>query len=1035
MVPRPCNALGRLHSESEPEPPSPSPVAETRRIWPLALVALLLVATPVAAQSFVNFETPHVHPLDRVGDRLLAVNTADNRLEVFDISSGAPVSVGAVPVGLDPVSVRALDANTAWVVNHISDSVSVVDLTTLNVIATVPTRDEPCDVVFAGSPLRAFVSCSQVNAVQVFDPSDLTVPPTTVDIVGEDPRALAVSADGSTVYAAIFESGNGTTILGGGQLASGTLGFPPNVVSDPTGPYGGQNPPPNDGAGFEPALNPVLPGGGLPVGLIVRRNELGLWWDDNGGDWTELVSGSEAARSGRMPGWDLWDHDVAVIDANSLSVSYVDRLMNLCMGLAVHPVTGEVTLVGTDALNEVRFEPNLNGVFLRVLLAQADPTGGAAPAIVDLNPHLDYTESTVAPALRDQSLGDPRAIVWAPSGDRAFVAGLGSNNVVVIDATGARVGSPIEVGEGPTGLVLDATGTTLYVLNKFSATVTTIDVASATATSDVAFYDPTPAAIRDGRFALYDTHGTSGTGHVSCGSCHADARLDRLAWDLGDPSGDMQPFTGNCFTVPGLGGCDDFHPMKGPMTTQTLQDIIGKEPLHWRGDRNGIEDFNPAFVALLGAPSELTAFEMQQFEDFLATIHYPPNPYREFDNSLPTNLPLDGHYSTGRFNPATEGDPLPNGNAQSGLSFYRNSFLDAPFQCVTCHTLPTGAGPDFAIVGLGLQPVPVGPMGEHHLGVVGVDGSTNISIKIPHLRNLYEKTGFEMTQLRNTVGFGFLHDGSVDSLSRFLTEPAFSVVSDQQVADLVAFMLAFSGSDLPQGSVSTILEPPGVPSRDAHAAVGTQLTFDAVTRTDPLAIALYGEMMLLADQGDVGLVAKGRQAGLARGYRYGGGQWQSDRASEAVTATALRLAADTGSEITITVVPSGSQTRIGIDRDLDGAYDRDELDVCADPADPTSTPATSSCGEQFVRADCNADGQIDISDPVTLLESLFAGGAPPPCDDACDANDDGAPNIADVVFILTYNFSGGVDPSAPFPTCGADPTADGLGCGAFAACP
>ena len=67
--------------------------------------------------------------------------------------------------------------------------------------------------------------------------------------------------------------------------------------------------------------------------------------------------------------------------------------------------------------------------------------------------------------------------------------------------------------------------------------------------------------------------------HVSCASCHPDARLDRLAWDLGNPAGGL---------------VQSFHPMKGPMVTQTLQDIIleGDNPLHWRGDRNGIEDFN-----------------------------------------------------------------------------------------------------------------------------------------------------------------------------------------------------------------------------------------------------------------------------------------------------------------------------------------------------------------------------------------------------------------------------------------------------------
>jgi hypothetical protein len=38
------------------------------------------------------------------------------------------------------------------------------------------------------------------------------------------------------------------------------------------------------------------------------------------------------------------------------------------------------------------------------------------------------------------------------------------------------------------------------------------------------------------------------------------------------------------------------------------------------------------------------------------------------------------------------------------------------------------------------------------------------------------------------------------------------------------------------------------------------------------------------------------------------------------------------------VVQKGTDTRLGIDRDLDGTFDRDELDVGTDPADPQSHP-------------------------------------------------------------------------------------------------
>src|SRR5262245_9301714 len=164
-----------------------------------------------ANPSFVNWETPHVHPLDLTPDgaRLLAVNTADNRLEIFTVTSAGLIHTGAVTVGLDPVSVRARTNSEAWVINHVSDTVSVVNLSTLNVVRSFHPGDEPTDVVFAGNPTRAFVCVSQENKVRVYDPDDVGAPIATIPIQGEDPRALAT--DGSSVYAAIFESGNRTT--------------------------------------------------------------------------------------------------------------------------------------------------------------------------------------------------------------------------------------------------------------------------------------------------------------------------------------------------------------------------------------------------------------------------------------------------------------------------------------------------------------------------------------------------------------------------------------------------------------------------------------------------------------------------------------------------------------------------------------------------------------------------------------------------------------------------------------------------------
>ena len=952
---------------------------------------LFSTLTTARAQSFVNWENPHVHPLDLTpdGSTLLAVNTPDNRLELFDVKDGTVVRTQPVPVGLDPVSVRARSNTEAWVVNHISDTVSIVDLVNGNVIRTLQTADEPADVIFAGNPQRAFVSCSQADEVYVFDPANLQTPPIIVPIDAEDPRALAVSTDGMTVYLAVHDSGNATTILGGGLTMAG--GFPPNVVNNPAGPYGGVNPPPNDGNSFSPPMgdfNGPAPGNPPPpgVGLIVRKNSSGQWVDDNDGDWTPFVSGAQASASGRVVGWDLPDRDVAIIDANALTITYATGIMNHCMAIAVNPGNNEITVVGTDATNEIRFEPNLNGRFGRVHLGRVHPAAPTTPTVSDLNTHLTYAPGfnfvPIAQAERDKSIGDPRGICWNDAGATGYVSGMGSNNIVVIDAGGARGGlaPTIEVGEGPTGVVLDESNERLYVLNKFASSISVVNTVSEVQIDVAPFHDPSPSTVKVGRKHLYDTHRNSGLGHLSCASCHVDARMDRLAWDLGDPQGLIKPFDQNCNAGLAIGGpCQDWHPMKGPMTTQTLQDIIGKEPHHWRADRDGLEQFAPAFQGLLGDNGPLPPQDMQEFEDFLATIHFPPNPFRRMDNTLPNDLPLPGHFTPGRFAPA--GQPLPNGDAVRGLNLYRTAGLDAGIQCVSCHTLPTGIGTNYRFNGATFAPLPPGPLGQLHHTVVSIDGSTNISIKVPQLRNLYDKVGFETTQTSNRAGFGFLHDGSVDSLARFIAEPVFGVGSDRDIADLTAFMLAFSGSDLPTGSPTNLAELPGPDSLDTHAAVGMQITFHGANNNDAADVDLLTQLANLADAGRIGLVAKGIRDGIHRGYMFAGSnQMQADRLIEVTLIDTLRTGATPGQEITFTAVPAGSQERIGIDRDEDGFLDRDERDACSSPANPLSTPNNVAITD----IDCDAD--VDGADVAMFKDCLTGANFGPP-DPGCESAD------------------------------------------------
>jgi hypothetical protein len=233
-----------------------------------------------------------------------------------------------------------------------------------------------------------------------------------------------------------------------------------------------------------------------------------------------------------------------------------------------------------------------------------------------------------------------------------------------------------------------------------------------------------------------------------------------------------------------------------------------------------------------------------------------------------------------------------------------------------------------------------------------------------------------------------LHDGSVDSIERFVSEPVFNVTSDQMVADLTAFMLAFSGSDLPAGSTTNPFEPPGPPSRDTHAAVGVQSTAGATVDASQI-----NTMTTLAATGKVGVVAKGIFGGRPRGFAYMGGTWKSDRVGETYTTTQLTSAAAAGSEITFTVVPVGSETRIGIDRDEDGYFDQNELDVCSDPASAASRPGT----QQSV--DFNGDLSVGIQDLFDFLAGYFTGAA--------DFNADGLTSVQDIFDYLAAWFACG----------------------------
>lgn len=815
-------------------------------------------------QSFVNWETPHVSPLalSPDGSRLLSVNTPAARLELFDLSSGQPVHAGRIPVGLEPVTVRLRDNAEAWVINALSDSVSIVDLVGGAVVRTLTPGDEPADVAFAGG--RAYVSCNRPNRLVVYDLNDLDASPGSIELAGTTPRSIAVSADHATLAVGIFGSGNGTT------LVSRTSAL------DPNGPYGGVNPPPTG----DPAVDAVL-AGSPPSSVIVKKDpSSGQWRDERGANWSPFVK------------WDLHDHDLALIDVASHQVRYVSGLMNLVQDVSIRP-DGTIVLVGTQAHNEVRFEPRNTGRFVRSTIALVDPAAGASTTR-DLNPHLAAAYqsgvSTIPAAERSASLADPRQCAWSADGKTGYVVGLGSNNVAVIDTDGGRI-AHIPVGQGPTGVQFDAGRGRIYVLNRFDATISTLDAGTTIELSRVSFPDPTPQVIRYGRPFLYDAHLTSGLGVTACAACHVNGRTDGLAWDLGDPAGRMKGFDQACDrlieselavnTVLKDTTCEDFHPVKGPFLTQTLQGIIGTEPFHWRGDRRSLREFNGAFVSLNGRESELSTEELDKLEAFVATIQFPPNPFRNIDNSLPERGPLGGDPRAGQdlyFNVPIDG----RASLLVDDSDILGDALAAAGPIVTCNRCHQA------------------PIGTNHAVVPGRLLGTAQSMKVPQLRGMYEKLGFSKSSAASDRGFGFTHDGGLESLDEFFHLQVFDfgegALGDQRRTDVIAFVFLMGD--------------------DTHAGAGRQVTLRGQDSGERR--ALLEQMLAIAAGGDVGLAVHVRESAggdaPAGGYVYsGGGLLRGLRDGRIISAAELQAFAAPGAEQTWTLTPLGTEESLAAD--------------------------------------------------------------------------------------------------------------------------
>jgi len=650
--------------------------------------------------------------------------------------------------------------------------------------------------------------------------------------------------------------------------------------------------------------------------------------DELGRSWDEKVRLS------------LPDEDVFVIDANGSPpaqlagpTGFYPGVGTVLFNMTVNPVNGKVYVSNTEAKNEQRFEGP--GVFAghsvrgRFSESRITVLAGTTVTARHLNKHVIYESCCVAnPSENDRSLAMPVGMAVSSDGAQLYVAAFGSSKIGVFNTAALENDSFVPSaadhiqlsGGGPSGLVLDEARGRIYALTRFNNAISIIDTQQRQEIGSAPLHNPEPTSVTAGRRFLYDARRTSTHGDSSCASCHVFGDFDSLAWDLGDPDGDVVSNPNE--RISSAGPETTFHPMKGPMTTQSLRGMANHGPMHWRGDRTGgsgtyplnapnaqpdtgsfneeaaFKKFNPAFAGLLGNSGMLTEQELQAFTDFILQNTYPPNPIRSLDNQLSPDEAV-------------------------GREVY-NTSLSPTKTCQTCHVVDPNGNRAFDVARPGF-------FGSAGLTVQGE--SQGQSMKVPHFRNMYQKVGmfgmgpqpvnhplgtpFMGDQVR---GFGYAHDGAVDTLDSVLAFPGFSFnKTPQQLRQIAQFLMAMDAEMAP--------------------VVGQQITL--TSGNGGVVGSRIDLLEARAAAGECDLIAKALQGSARAGYLYlNDGTYQPDRATALpLTSAALRsLAPQQGTELTFTCTPPGSGFRMGLDRDQDQFLDGDEVAGGTDPADPSSHP-------------------------------------------------------------------------------------------------
>jgi YVTN family beta-propeller protein len=477
------------------------------------------------------------------GATLLVVNPDSNSLTLVATASQAVLA--EVPVGVDPRSVAASpDSSRAYVANQGTDSLSVVDIAVRAVIADIVVGDRPVGV--AVSPDGRFIAVAElgIDQVRLLDAANLST--LSLTAVADRPCGLAFTADGQHLLVTHLLSGAVTVLW-----------------VQPCRAY-------------------------LPI-ILKGQGTRSLNTPSNPQSPTSHLQS-------HIPTWPNVAPAPSVLVNAAGTRAYLPQTMANGLGY------------------NTSFDTT---VFPKV-------------SVLNLETNSHQTSEHISLPETDRPVGLPWDVALAKGDTELWVVNSASNDVSVVDigtpTHPARVAN-IPVGDNPRGIVLAPDGNRAYVNNTLAGTVSVIDT-NAYAVTDVITVTtlPLPPVLLHGKRLFFSSArpDLAQAAWISCNTCHVEGQHDGRTWLL--------QYTGP--VPPG-------EPPVIQRNTTSLLGMIETYPLRWSAewDESADSEFSIRFEQFgsglidgdmhptLGTPNQGRSYDLDRLALFLDGLSVPDHPH------------------------------------------------------------------------------------------------------------------------------------------------------------------------------------------------------------------------------------------------------------------------------------------------------------------------------------------------------------------------------------------------------------------------